>query len=1074
MSKGSSGEPDHALSLSEALEREFCALSGEDPRGAVPRDWRFEASQILAPVELRERLLKPHDPAARGLAEKELRELVRALERNEGEAPAAIGQRIADALNGLLDSPSLYQDGAARFAGARFRSQTRERLASKSSSLAERNRLVLEDVFPELERCEDARLAQVLRKAHRHKFAALCLSGGGIRSAAFALGIVQGLARLGLLKRFDYLSTVSGGGYLGGWLSAWMHRAGPEQVIADLTERTRRPLAPEPATVSHLRTYSSFMSPRVGLMSVDTWTLAATMLRNLMLNWLVLIPLLAAALGLPQLFIAVTRLPHDAFSDIRGIFLADMFFPVLLLIGFGAATTSIHYVHAGRKKGEPARAKGATRDHRRFMRRCFAPLLLAVVAWTIAWSWLSAQKVGLLWGTFPEELSQVHWAWLWASAGAALHFAGWLAATKGRAWRELGVVLATGAIGGVAAGWVARALVPSAPEQTFALLEQYAWYVSLAVPAVLAIVLGLSHLYIGITSRTQTDGAFEWTARYGAWLQIAIFVWLATFGIVVLAPIGFAWVVEKLSDPPGLVASAAMAAALAGLVAGMITLRLGYRGAPANPAARAPSPRASLAQALAPSVFVVVFMALLSYFVGWLMDIPQRLHPRWFTDWSCPMLDREDFHNQTLQWLMCGSVPAAAVVFVALGLGGLLLSTRIDTNRLSLHGMYRTRLIRAFLGASRAPQNRDPDRFTGLDEDDDLPLANLWHPERRAPFHVVNAALNLVADDGLAAQYRKAESFTFTPLTSGAARQGYRATREYGGGVTLGTAITISGAAASPEMGYHSKPLYSFLLTLCNVRLGWWLGNPGFAGRANFRRAAPASSVLPLIDEALGRTDERNPNVYLSDGGHFENLGLYEMVMRRCRWIVVSDAGCDPDGAFEDLGNAIRRIRVDFGIPIQFTSIPIYGRYDERAAKPGATYCAIGRIRYSEVDGAGAEDGTLVYIKASYYGCEPPDVCNYAHTSSAFPHESTANQFFTEAQFESYRCLGAHIVEHIAGFRAGVPGAPDPHELSPAEFIARVRLHVRTDAPSGAVFPAPQFDDRAPAVDAPERLVLGE
>jgi hypothetical protein len=160
----------------------------------------------------------------------------------------------------------------------------------------------------------------------------------------------------------------------------------------------------------------------------------------------------------------------------------------------------------------------------------------------------------------------------------------------------------------------------------------------------------------------------------------------------------------------------------------------------------------------------------------------------------------------------------------------------------------------------------------------------------------------------------------------------------YGGsrGLSLGTAITISGAAVSPNMGYHSSPVISFLLTLFNVRLGWWLGNPGYAGRAVYQRSAPRSSLGLIRDEALGRTNDRHPYVYLSDGGHFENLGLYEMVLRRCHTIVVSDGGCDPGATFEDLGNAVRKIRIDFGIPIEFEKMPIYSRDGAAAAPPGS------------------------------------------------------------------------------------------------------------------------------------------
>jgi hypothetical protein len=171
----------------------------------------------------------------------------------------------------------------------------------------------------------------------------------------------------------------------------------------------------------------------------------------------------------------------------------------------------------------------------------------------------------------------------------------------------------------------------------------------------------------------------------------------------------------------------------------------------------------------------------------------------------------------------------------------------------------------------------------------------------------------------------------------------------------------------------------------------------------------------------FGRTTDANPYVYLSDGGHFENLGLYEMVARRCRHIVVSDGGCDADYAFEDLGNAIRKIRIDLGIPIEF---PHGVHVDAAHARHGNSHGAVGVIRYSAVD-ANADDGVILYLKATLSGDEPVDVANYASAHPDFPHESTANQWFGESQFESYRMLGVHTVETLAGDydgRAGLAG----------------------------------------------------
>ena len=208
------------------------------------------------------------------------------------------------------------------------------------------------------------------------------------------------------------------------------------------------------------------------------------------------------------------------------------------------------------------------------------------------------------------------------------------------------------------------------------------------------------------------------------------------------------------------------------------------------------------------------------------------------------------------------------------------------------------------------------------------------------------------------------------------------------------------------------------------------------AGADTYQNAHPLFSVGPLLDETFGLTDDRNPYVYLSDGGHFENLGLYEMVLRRCHVIVVSDAGCDPTYTFDDLANAVRRIRLDLGIPIVFPAMNIT-RAGQGTTNPHA---AIGRIRYAVVDGPDAPDGLIVYIKATLSGDEPVDVRNFAASDPSFPHDTTANQFFDEARFESYRMLGFHSVVTAAGGLRNLSTAP-------ALFDA-VREALATERPS--------------------------
>jgi hypothetical protein len=159
--------------------------------------------------------------------------------------------------------------------------------------------------------------------------------------------------------------------------------------------------------------------------------------------------------------------------------------------------------------------------------------------------------------------------------------------------------------------------------------------------------------------------------------------------------------------------------------------------------------------------------------------------------------------------------------------------------------------------------------------------------------------------------------------------------------------------------------------------------------------------------------------------------------------VLVSDAGNDGSFAFEDLGNAIRKIRIDFGIPIEFKEkIEILPNETESPGKPSrpGLYCAIAEIRYSEVDGA-VPNGQLIYIKPTLRGHIPKesgggvpyDIYSYARSSKDFPHESTVDQWFSESQFESYRALGSHILEQL-----GEPLSDASFE----SFLATARIHI--------------------------------
>jgi hypothetical protein len=396
-----------------------------------------------------------------------------------------------------------------------------------------------------------------------------------------------------------------------------------------------------------------------------------------------------------------------------------------------------------------------------------------------------------------------------------------------------------------------------------------------------------------------------------------------------------------------------------------------------------------------------------------------------FSGWNAIAIPQ--LYSGVLHGAFSGAVVLATLIMMVIFLT--VTSIFIDVNKYSLHAMYRNRLIRAYLGASRRKGERKPNPFTGFDPDDNLEMWKLWQrwPAKLMP--VVNISLNLVAPiaDKLAWQERKAETYTVTPLHVGNFRSGYRRSEDYASNniplfrkprpndpklpLTLGTATAISGAAVSPNMGYNSSPIVTMLLSLFNVRLGWWLGNPGPAGNKTYMRGQPGFGVKYFADEALGRTSAEQKYVHLSDGGHFENLGLYEMVLRRCHTIVVIDADQDVRSTFDNLGNAIRKVRIDLGISIEFPTFPNFAK---RNAGGKTAYCAVGTINYDPED-PDAPNGHLIYVKPTIVGDEPADVLNYERRCGEFPHETTADQWFSESQFESYRALGMYEIEKIIG-----------------------------------------------------------
>ena len=173
----------------------------------------------------------------------------------------------------------------------------------------------------------------VLQRAHDSRLTGLAFSGGGIRSATFNLGVLQALADLQLLRKFHYLSTVSGGGYIGSWLVAWILRRGGnlEEISNSLRTAWRRyPGGESPEEVRFLRRFSNYLTPKLGWFGADTWTVIAIYLRNMLLNLTALVAGLAFVLMLPRV-IGVMIVAPDGLAGRRG--LAAIFLVALLWVG---------------------------------------------------------------------------------------------------------------------------------------------------------------------------------------------------------------------------------------------------------------------------------------------------------------------------------------------------------------------------------------------------------------------------------------------------------------------------------------------------------------------------------------------------------------------------------------------------------------------------------------------------------------------------------------------------------------------------------------------------------------------
>ena len=851
----------------------------------------------------------------------------------------------------------------------------------------------------------------------------LSLSGGGIRSATFCLGVLQRLKEMDLLRRMDYLSTVSGGGYIGAWLLANVHR----------TSYWLTPGTNWHDSLEHLRRHSKYLAPESGILSADTWVIWGTWIRNAVLIQLTavacLMTLFTAALCLSLTFDWLGRAPYSAF----------LLVPLLGLLVFSILKSLVQQRHGGKlqqRKSSTGKRSATGKKDKIVILAWLASFVSAAMLWNQAQGIFRNQDYSTIvmqgLRNWDPLVALVFFAAFLMLAVVSVCPAKWPQAATVSTWSKLlGKIASISLFGAVMSGATSYLCI-SAVVYIFGHMDTFHardWYAYVFGPSLVMMAVTLSMVvFIGMIGRTSEDWRREWWTRFGSWLAI----WGAGILAVGIAAIFAPAIVEYLSNlGHRYVKWTAVATWVASTVGGLIA---GNSGRTKGETAGSNKTLEVIAR-LGAAVFIVgavIGVSVLLRAVLVLLWSKTNSDDGW--DQLQSLLSTNGYFCLTSAGAYCAPWPAVIALGVLTALS-FIFCWRFNLNVFGLNQFYSNRLVRCYLGATRwMPGLRDPHPFIGFDGDDDLEISSLHTPAVdssiegplpfRGPFPIINCSLNLGGSSDLAVQSRQSASFIVTPLYAGSdrAQVGYapmlpfngktdrfrdnptnnlqqKPDNGFGDGLTMGRAISISGAAASSNMGHNTSPLVAILLTMFNVRLAWWFPNPG---RKKWMSDSPYFSLSYLLLEFLGLADEKSNYVNVSDGGHFENLGIYELVRRRAKVIIACDAECDPEMNFESLGNAIRLCKVDFDANIELDVSSIRKQSNGKSL----AHCAVGRVTYNN-----GSVGYLIYFKASLTGNEETEIQQYQSAHQDFPHESTLNQFFTEDQFESYRRLGHHVAE---------------------------------------------------------------
>lgn len=704
----------------------------------------------------------------------------------------------------------------------------------------------------------------------------LAHSGGGIRSATFSLGVLQALGRHGILKYVDYISTVSGGGFIGSCLSSNLNykQAQPQGEQFPLHYQ---PGVQEPNSISHLRNSGKYLAPGEIL---DKLRLPTLLLRGIIINLFVILPyIMVAVLATEFTYLYGLKSHLGSVLETSPYLMACLFLMAVITFPFVSRVFRRRFGWNQRNWYELA------------MSFCLLAVILASALVLIAM--LVDHAIELPWRDFRVQIRE-------------------------------------------------QLTLPSH------LAEYWKWLVMIAIP--------ISFMLVGKASERTS----QWTGKL-------ILYTLGLVGPTILMLIYLLLCVWKIDSP--LVDSELQTDLERSVISDRLLEAFADKGIVLSENATLLTVKKGRQWRVQDGIYDYTIR-------GDRRDL--RI------DWQ-DLWDKEDWQF--------------VIMTLVLFLINLIF---IDVNITSPHSFYRDRLSKAYLF------HVSP--YGLLEPDDNLRLSELNRDGTSAPYHLINATLNLQNSKDPNLRGRNADFFLFSKRYTGSDRTGYCHTDRLEANdnhMDLGTAMAISGAAAAPNMGNTTiKPLV-FILTLLNVRLGYWLLNPSHVMEESwYKRIRWALGPGPdyLLKEALGLVDTQGAYVNVSDGAHLENLGIYQLIRRRCKFIIAVDGEADPKMQFGGLLTLIRYARIDMGIEIKINLNDV--RIDENGF--GNNHWALGEIHYGK-----HEIGHLLYIKSSLTGDEDDYILDYRSRHRLFPHQPTSDQFFGETQFEMYRALGYHIADRL-------------------------------------------------------------